>query len=102
MTPQRVVSARAAASGLVIRRLESMQSHANRQVVHARVPQPSPARGQCRPHKEQARLHKARAGHWCASHAGTLLLREGGKKEKKKRSNGQMAGLFSLKSTICP
>lgn len=43
MTPQRVVSARAAASGLVIRRLESMQSHANRQVVHARVPQPSPA-----------------------------------------------------------
>lgn len=30
MTPQRVVSARAAASGLVIRRLESMQSHANR------------------------------------------------------------------------
>lgn len=64
------------------------------------MPQPSPAGGQCRPHKEQARLHKARAGHWCASHAGTLLLREGEK--RKKKSNGQMAGLFSLKSTSAP
>lgn len=63
MTLQRVVSAHAAAaaaaSGLVIRRLESMQGHANRQVVHALCasaqpsPSPSPARpgGQCRPQK---------------------------------------------------
>lgn len=82
MTLQRVVSAHAAAGVLVIRRLESMQSHANsRQASSSCIVCLSLARSEA-----NTGQRKARPVHWCASHAVILLLRE-----EKERENGQTA-----------
>lgn len=70
--------------GLVIRgaRVNAKSCKRAGKFMHC-VPQPSPAGVVSAGHiKGQDRLHKAWAGHCCASHAGTLLLRE--EKEKKK------------------
>lgn len=75
MTLQRVVSAHAAAGVVVIRRLESTQSHANsRQAGSSCIACLGLARR--RPKTGQARPGQAWPVHWGASHAVTLLLRE--------------------------
>lgn len=72
MTLQRVVSAHAAAGMLVIRRLESMQRHANSRQAGISCTACLEASGGHR----DAGPHRAWPGHWCASHAVILLLRE--------------------------